>query len=106
MPCRDWTVEDEWRMKGSVEKAMLSASLCAILTLLEKDPDGFALMLKKIKWKEAGVSKRELMRWWEDHKEKDVKRRERMAEQLKEIKIRKDALAKLTPEEKKILGIK
>ena len=46
MPCRDWTVEDEWRMRGSAEKAMLSASLCAILTLLEKDPAGFVLMLK------------------------------------------------------------
>jgi hypothetical protein len=29
-----------------------------------------------------------------------------MAAQLREIKIRKDALAKLTPEEKKILGVK
>lgn len=106
MPCRDWTVEDEWRMRGSAEKAMLSASLCAILTLLEKDPAGFVLMLKKIDWKEAGVSKREFMRWWEDHKEKDAARQVREAKEKAEKKIRDEALSKLTDEEKKILGVK
>lgn len=106
MPCRDEMVEDMWRREAAEKAAMVEASLCAVITLLEKDPAGFALMLKQIDWKEAGVKKRQFLSWWEDHKEEDAKRRERMAAQLREIKIRKDALAKLTPEEKKILGIK
>lgn len=105
MPCRDG-MEDLRRAEEHAERALIRASLCAVLTLLEKDPGGFALMLKQIDWKEAGVSKREFLGWWEDHKEEDAKRRERMAEQLREIKVRKDALAKLTDEEKKVLGIK
>lgn len=105
MPCRDG-MEDLRRSEEYAERALIRASLCAVLTVLESDDAAFASMLKKIDWKEAGVSKREFLTWWEDHKEEDRVRRERMAEQLREIKIRKEALAKLTPEEKKILGVK
>ena len=112
MPCRDWTVEDEWRLKErdakDKEMLMLRASLCALLTKMEANmpKKTFGQWLDAVDWEEAGVTKRELMTWWEDHKEQDRVRRERMAEQLREIKLRKEALAKLTPEEKKVLGIK
>jgi|SanBayMetagenome_1026888.scaffolds.fasta_scaffold63463_2 hypothetical protein len=106
MPCRDDMAEDMWRREAAEKAAMVEASLCAVITLLEKDPAGFALMLKQIDWKEAGVSKREFMRWWEDHKEIDAARRVREAKEKAKKKLRDGALAKLTPEEKKILGVK
>jgi hypothetical protein len=48
----------------------------------------------------------EVREWWEQHQEADRKAREARERKAREAKIRKDALAKLTPEEKKILGIK
>lgn len=105
MPCRDWTVEDRYS-EISKELSKVSASLCAVLTVLEGDDAAFSAILKKIDWKEAGITKREFLMWWEDHKEQDKIRRARVAKELREIKIRKDALAKLTPEERKILGVK
>ena len=106
MPCRDWDVPHSGSTVVDKGAAVAKAGLCAVLTVLESDDAAFADMLKKINWKEAGITKREMLLWWESHKEQDARRRERMAEQLREIKIRKDALAKLTPEEKKVLGIK
>ena len=105
MPCRDG-MEDVRRREDAERRAIVEASLCAVLTVLEADDDAFASMLKKIDWKEAGVTKRQFLTWWEDHKEWDRKRREAVAKQVHEAKVRKDALAKLTDEEKKILGIK
>jgi len=105
MPCRDWTVEDRYS-EISKEKAMLRASLCALMTALETDDAAFGAILKKIDWKEAGVTKRELLMWWEDHKEQDRVRKVRETKEAAEKKLRAEALAKLTPEEKKVLGIK
>jgi len=107
MPCRDWTVEDEWRMKGAKEMSMLRASLCAVLTKMETNmpKKTFGQWMDAIDWKEAGVTKRELMTWWEEHKAADSRRRVREAKEAAEKKIRDEALAKLTPEEKKILGV-
>jgi len=105
MPCRDG-MEDVRRREESERRAIIEASLCAVLTVLDKDDAEFGAFLKKIDWKEAGVTKRQFLSWWEDHKEWDRKRREAVAQQVHEAKVRKDALSKLTEYEKKILGIK
>lgn len=55
-----------------------------------------------INFKEAGITKQELVKWHKRHKEIDAKYREQ--ERLK--KVREDALAKLSEEERKALGIK
>lgn len=55
-----------------------------------------------INFKEAGITKQELVKWHKRHKEIDAKYREQ--ERLK--KVREDALAKLSAEERKVLGIK
>lgn len=108
MPCRDEMAEAQDRKRDYQELAFLRAGLCAVLTVMEKNmkKKTFAQYIDCIDWKEAGVTKREFLGWWEDHKEKDRKRLAAMEKQLKEIKIRKEALAKLTDEEKKILGVK
>ena len=48
----------------------------------------------------------EVREWWEQHQEADRKAREERAKKRLESKIRREALAKLSDEEKKILGIK
>ena len=48
----------------------------------------------------------EVREWWEQHQEADRKAREERAKKRLEAKIRREALAKLSDEEKKILGIK
>ena len=106
MPCRDEWAEEQDRRAAFQELALVRASLCAVLTFIEGDDTAFAAMLKDIDWKEAGVSKREFLAWWEEHKIEDALRRKREAEEKREKEIRKTALAKLTPEEKKILGVK
>lgn len=55
-----------------------------------------------INFQEAGITKQELVKWHKRHKEIDAKYREQ--ERLK--KVREDALAKLSAEERKVLGIK
>jgi len=48
---------------------------------------------------------RDLADWWEDHWKADVQRRVREAKEKKREHIRKRALAKLTAEERKVLGL-
>lgn len=106
MPCRDEFAEDLRRRERDVEGALTKAGLCAILTALGDKSSLFEETLSKVDWKEAGIKKRELLSWWEQHKEEDRARREREKRVKHEKKIRKEALSKLSDEEKKILGIK
>lgn len=48
----------------------------------------------------------EVREWWEQHQEADRKAREERERREYEAQIRKEAIAKLTPEERKVLGIK
>lgn len=62
--------------------------------------------LDKIDFKKAGFKKKELIEWWDEHKRKDIaKRKEEMKEQ-KNSEARAAALEKLTPDERKLLGLK
>ena len=67
-----------------------TATLCA---MLKKDFDvpNFSL---------------EMQMWWRDHQEADVRRGQEEARQKVTASVRKRALAKLTDEEKKALGLK
>ena len=55
-----------------------------------------------INFKEAGVTKAQVVKWHKDHKFLDARHREEA--RLKQV--REAALAKLTPEERQVLGIK
>ena len=48
----------------------------------------------------------EVREWWDQHQEADRKAREAREQKERDARVRRGALAKLTPEEKKILGIK
>lgn len=106
MPCRDYyddhpeqyyadTVRDLRKQISFAESA-----LCAALRHIEKAYD--ADPVNYIDCDDAGIKQSELRSWYKKHKELDTKHRaaERKRQQRKEI------LAKLTPEERKILGVK
>jgi hypothetical protein len=103
--------------KEVTKKKQLEAMFCAVLTVLEGNTDRFQALLDSIDWVEAGVTKDQLVGWWEDHKREDAERRakeqevedrRRAKKEAKENKerLKKAALEKLTPEERKALGIK
>jgi hypothetical protein len=49
---------------------------------------------------------RELREWWEDHKRMDKEREEQAKRIKQEYRIRQEARNKLTPEERRVLGIR
>jgi hypothetical protein len=106
MPCRDeWASEQEIRADYK-ELRLVQAGLCAVLSYLDSHQMAFPIMLQSINWKEAGISEKEFVGWWEAHKVEDRMRREREAAEDRKKKLRQSALDKLTPEEKKVLGLK
>lgn len=109
MPCRDF--EDDRNVLTNGERKelkMLEAAMCGILTVLENHAavppidEVFAF----VDWKEAGVSRAELERWWYVHKAADAVRRAREEAERVKAELKKSALDKLTDEEKQALGLK
>lgn len=103
MPCRDY--EDSYSYNSNSDEKIrdlkkqndrLARIACAAMTELEKLGKEDFLILKN---EEVGT-------WWAKHKEADRLAQIAKAEIARKAKIKKDALAKLTDEEKKVLGIK
>ncbi len=90
------------------EKRKIEAMLCAVTRRLEhyqgKILDGsFDYFLNTVDWAEAGVTKGDFLDWQHKHRRADAERKEREAQQLEEKK--RNALSKLSLEEKKLLGL-
>ena len=85
------------------------AMLCAVFTVLENGFQSHGVtfylraILNKVNWQEAGTTLHATEAWWEDHKERDAERRAQEAAE-REAK-RKAILARLSPEEREILGL-
>jgi hypothetical protein len=102
MPCMSY--ESNWasdsndrdikRLKSEADK--LARIACKAMTELVKSGHADFLILKDD----------EVREWWDKHQEDDRKAQEAKAERARKAKLKKDALAKLSDEEKKILGIK
>ena len=104
MPCRSY--EDDYRdgspteswqyreLKANNDK--LARIACRALTELESNGIEDLLLLKDDETRE----------WWAKHKEADRKAQEAQIEKARLAKVKRDALKKLTDEEKKVLGIK
>jgi len=82
------------RLKSEADK--LARIACKAMTELVKSGHADFLVLKDD----------EVREWWDKHQEDDRKAQEAKAERARRAKLKKDALAKLSDEEKKILGIK
>ena len=107
MPCRDGGYEDEVRVsrESVTEHRMLEASMCGLLTQLEKE-GVIDLWLSSVDWVEAGVKRKTLEMWWKKHKKEDEARLAREAAAKRKDDLRKIAIGKLSPDELEVLGIK
>jgi hypothetical protein len=103
MPCRDYQSDsysdpaDSWQFRELKARAdMLARIACKAMTELESNSIGDFLLLRDD----------EVRTWWLAHKEADRKAQEARVEKARLAKVRRDALKKLTDEERKVLGIK
>ncbi len=93
MPCRVDEPYNSPAQKPSTPTGPAEAILCGVLTVIENAKQ-LKSVLDKVDWKEAGVTRNQAEKWWVEHKAEDQQRR------LKEA-----ALKKLTPAERKALGL-
>ena len=101
MPCRDY--EDDYRVHDtSYERNLkdqndrLARIACKAMTALEEAGQEDFLLLKD----------EEVREWWAKHKEADAKAKAEREEKARMARIKKEALSKLSTEERKALGIK
>jgi len=92
MPCRDY--EDSRSYIDQNDR--LARIACKAMEELVKQGKADFLLLRDD----------EVREWWDKHQEADRKAKEEAAEKRRINKLKKEALAKLTPEEKKALGIR
>lgn len=107
MPCRDDYPDPDPR---ELVNTMVNAALCAVLTQLEQqhssnDQNGLEYVLNNINYKEAGIKRKDLERWWNEHKRQDQARREREAYEAEQQRLKTSGLSKLTTEERRALGL-
>ena len=116
MPCRDYYDDHpQAYFKDVTEPALkkqisfAESALCQVLAALKHVDSLVETIAPKqgdfydwINFKEAGITKTQLVKWHKDHKALDDKHRE--AERKE--KLRKIALDKLSAEERELLGIK
>ena len=102
MPCRDYEddsryVRDDYEIRAlKRQNDRLARIACRAMTALEQDGRADLLLL----------ADEEVREWWEKHKIADAKAQAEAEEKARRAVIRKEALAKLSAEERKILGIK
>lgn len=111
MPCLGPT-PDEWnaerRAKGTLAgEREFEAVLCGVLSAI-RDRDGAAEVvcwLDTVDWQEVGVPRERVNNWWAAHQFEDEQRRSRERRDAERATVRSEALAKLTPAERKALGV-
>jgi hypothetical protein len=110
MPCMDGgpsahevKMRDQAAAAAKRQTQMIEASLCAIVSAIDKQSIEIRqAVFGSVDWQEAGVTVREFDNWLHNHRAKDAERRK--AEE--EAKARAALLARLTDEEKRLLGVK
>ena len=99
MPCRDYS-SDDWGVARSAPQVkeqmdMLARIACKAMQTLEDNGIEDFLLLKD----------EEVRDWWAAHKEADRKEQARLAEIERRERIKTEALARLSHEEKELLGL-
>lgn len=97
MPCMSYDDDPSYndrQWKAKTDK--LARIACKALTELEKQGRADFLL----------IDDNEVREWWVAHKEADAKAQAAREEKAHRDQVRKEALAKLSVEEKKVLGIK
>ncbi len=99
MPCRDYESDNYHSSENTKLKAQadrLARIACKVMTALEAEGKEDFIMLQD----------EEVREWWIAHKIADEKERKRREAEERRLRIRKEALSKLSAEERKVLGIK
>lgn len=103
MPCRDERDEPGYGRgfdAGSNGIKNIEAMLCGAMTVLERHG-----LIGEIDFKEVGFTQTQYANWWAGHKRKDEVRRQREREERIRARTKAEALKKLTPAERKALGL-
>ena len=100
MPCADYPPPTQEMID---DKVVPPAALCAILRAVH--PDRHYILLDNVDWERAGITRYQFDSWWARHQVIDRKRREREQAEAQQRALREQALAKLTPEERKALDL-
>lgn len=111
MPCFDPRADDERitaLQETKQQSELFEAMLCGVMTSIENNvgPNMTRRIFEGIDYEEGGFSNRRLVLWWRKHKREDEQRRIIEQKKISDRATRAGALAKLTPEEKLILGVK
>lgn len=99
MPCRDYESDgydyhaESVKMKQQADK--LARIACKAMTVLEENGIEDFLLLQDD----------EVRTWWAQHKEADRKEKARVAEIERKERVKAEALARLSDEEKELLGL-
>ncbi len=98
MPCRDYESDEGYSMREDYKEQCdrLARIACAAMEELERMGKEDFLILKN----------QEVGQWWAKHKEADRKEKARIAEKERKERVKAEALARLTDEEKELLGLK
>jgi hypothetical protein len=99
MPCRSYPEDFPEEMNKLTQEKLdvVSRIACKALQHIEDSNDGLEILILKDP---------EIAKWWSAHKEADRKEQEKKRKEAEIKRLKKEALAKLTTEEKKILGLK
>ena len=97
MPCRDYESDDGYSQREEYKKQCdkLARIACKAMEQLEKSGRADFILIEDD----------ELRQWWSQHKEADRKEKARLAEIERKKKVKEEALAKLSDEEKQLLGL-
>ena len=109
MPCRDSCASPSMNW-DPYPKQDLESMLCALMRFLKMIGESDKDVIAGIDWKEAGVPKEKFVAWWAEHRAKDEARQIKESEDRARAKVLEDARKKarklLSPEERRLLGIK
>jgi hypothetical protein len=114
MPCYEPNQDDIARAEYSARCQRIEAVLCAVTTWLSQQSGGVYAnpwsmldeFMLKVDWSEVGVSKKFFQQWWKEHQQRDVENQRQKKQQARLEQRRQRALNKLTPRERRALGLK
>lgn len=105
MPCMDGgPTYEQVAETHNTGRQRAEQMLCATLQYLE-DKGLMQRFMSHVDPVESGVSATVIQSWWTDHKASDNKRRKIEEDAAIAKKLKEQALSKLTPAERKVLGL-